>query len=128
MLDARKRRIAENEARFREINNRLDEDLRSMTSDTGEVVDFVCECGKLDCALTVSLTLDEYRHVRDDDRLFAVLPGHEIPDSEDAISHTERFVVVRKHAESVPVVSAQGPTNRSGDSPGANLPRRGPTD
>ena len=128
MLDARKRRIAENEARFREINDRLDHDVRTVATEPGEMVDFVCECGKLDCALTVSLTLDEYRHVRDDDRLFAVLPGHEIGDAEDVISRGERFFVVRKHAEAAPIVSAQGPTDRSGDSPGANLPGRAPSD
>ena len=104
MLDARKRRIAENEARFREINDRLNEDLRTLTLADGEAVDFVCECGKADCADAVAVTLDEYRHVRDDDLLFVVLPGHEIPDAEDVVATTDRYAVVRKHAESAPIV------------------------
>ena len=104
MLDARKRRIAENEARFRAINDRLNADVRSLPHEEGETTDFVCECGMLECALTVPLTLDEYRHVRDDDRLFAVLPGHEIPDAEDVLTRTDRYVVVRKHADSAPIV------------------------
>ena len=104
MLDARKRRIAENEARFRDINARLDADLRALSLTEGETVDFVCECGKSECTQTVALTLDEFHHVRADDRLFAVLPGHEIPDAEDVLVRTERYVVVRKHAEAAPIV------------------------
>ncbi len=103
MLDARRRRIAENETRFREINDRLESDARSLLGD-GESIEFVCECGKFDCALSVALTLPEYRDVRADDRQFAVLPGHEIPDTEDVVDRTERFVVVRKHDEAAPIV------------------------
>ena len=103
MLDERKRRIAENETRFRAINDRLDADVRRLPDD-GSTTDYVCECGRLDCALTVALTLDEYRHVRDDAMLFAVLPGHEFPDAEDVLTQTERYFVVRKHVEAAPVV------------------------
>ena len=106
MLDARKRRIAENEARFREINERLNADLGALSIGDSETTDFVCECGKLDCALAVPLTLDEYRHARDDDLLFVVLPGHEIPDAEDVIIRAERYFVVRKHAEAAPIVES----------------------
>jgi hypothetical protein len=106
VLDARKRRIAENESRFREINDRLNADLRSLSLADGEEIDFVCECGKAECTDTVPLTLDEYHHVRDDDMLFAVLPGHEIPDAEDVLTRTDRFFVVRKHAEAAPVVKS----------------------
>jgi len=103
VLDARKRRIAENEARFRAINERLAHDVRDLTNDD-EHTDFVCECGKAECAGSLALTLDEYRHVRDDAMLFAVLPGHQIPDAEDVLTATDRYVVVRKHAEAAPVV------------------------
>jgi hypothetical protein len=103
VLDARKRRIAENEARFREINERLANDVAELTA-ADETTDFVCECGKVECTLTIALTLDEYRHVRDDPLLFAVLPGHQIEDAEDVLTSTERYAVVRKHAEAAPVV------------------------
>jgi hypothetical protein len=106
VLDARKRRIAENEARFRAINDRLNADLGALSLPASETTEFVCECGKTECALTVELTLDEYKHARDDDMLFVVLPGHEIPDAEDVIARTERYVVVRKHAEAAPIVES----------------------
>jgi hypothetical protein len=103
VLDARKRRIAENEARFREINDRLEADLRSLAPDDG-VTEFVCECGKAECTRTVRLTLDEYRHARQDQMIFVVLPGHEIPDAEDVLARTDRYFAVRKHAEAAPIV------------------------
>ena len=106
MLDARKRRIAENEARFREVNERLDADLRALTLGDTEHVDFVCECGKAECADTVALTLDEFRRAREDEMLFVVLPGHEIPDAEDVLARTDRYFVVRKHAEAAPIVES----------------------
>ena len=105
MPDARKRRIAENEARFRSSNERLHRDLGLLSLDAEETTDFVCECGKLDCALAVPLTLAEYRHARDDALLFFVLPGHEMLEAEDVIARTERYFVVRKHAESAPIVA-----------------------
>ena len=104
VLDDRKRRIAENETRFREINDRLEADVRRMAPGEDDATEFVCECGQLECTLTISLTLDEYRHVRDDPMLFAVLPGHEIPDTEDVLARTDRYCVVRKHAEAAPIV------------------------
>lgn len=103
-MDPRKRRIAENETRFRDINERLGADLASLPQDDDHVP-FICECGLLECVGSVPLTLDEYRGVREDVMQFAVLPGHEIEDTEDVVARTERFLVVRKHAESAPIVA-----------------------
>jgi len=105
-MEGRERRIAENEARFREINERLARDLGALPGD-GEIVAFVCECGMVDCADAVQLTIDEYRRVRQDPMMFVTLPGHEIPDVEDVASSSERFVVVRKHAEASPIVDPE---------------------
>ena len=110
-MDARTRRIADNESRFRDINERLEADLRRLPVD-GDPVDFVCECGKLECSATVPLTLDEYERVRQDSATFAVLPGHEIGDVEDVVHRSERFFVVRKHVESRPI--AEGSDRRTG--------------
>jgi len=106
----RQRRIAENESRFRDVNERLEADLKRIPDD-GTAADFVCECGSADCALPIPLTLAEYERVRGDALLFVVVPGHQIEDAEDVVGTTERYVVVRKRAETAPVVEA---TNRRG--------------
>ena len=103
MLDARARRIADNESRFRDINERLEADLRRLPVD-GDPVEFVCECGHSDCTASVSLTVDEYERVRQDPATFAMLPGHEIPDVEDVVERHERYLVARKKPEAWPVV------------------------
>ena len=101
-MDARTRRIADNETRFRDINERLEADLRRLPVD-GESVDFVCECGMVECARSVSLTLDEYEKVREDPVAFVLLPGHEIGDVEDVLYRSDRYFVVRKKPPSHPI-------------------------
>lgn len=101
----RRRRIAENESRFREINERLEADLRRIPDD-GEAASFICECGRADCAEVVPMTLDEYEHVRQDPLLFSILPGHEFADTEDVVATADRFVVVRKKPDTAPIVEA----------------------
>ena len=94
--DRRKYQIARNEALFREVNERVQEvseDRATLTTD------FVCECGDATCTKTVALQDEEYEHVRADPRLFAIVPGHEIPDVEELVSQNERFSIVRKHVE-----------------------------
>jgi hypothetical protein len=61
--------------------------------------DYVCECGNSACTQTIPLRDEEYEHVRSDPLLFAVVPGHEIPDVEEVVAENQRFNVVRKHIE-----------------------------
>jgi hypothetical protein len=92
----RARRIGLNEAMFREINERL-ETLQEKTSGQLGILDLVCECGDRDCAERITLTMDEYRALRSDPLLFAVLPAHEIPDVEDVVQQMNGWLIVRKH-------------------------------
>ena len=110
-MDERARRIATNEGRFREINERLRADLRALPDDA-EPVEFVCECGRADCAQFVRLTLTEYEAVRAGSLDFAVLPGHESPDVEDVVDSNERYARVRKHPETAPIVTDSDPRRR----------------
>ena len=107
-MDARARRIADNESRFREINERLRDDLRALPDDDVPV-DFVCECGQVDGAQGGSLTLSEYATVRASSTDFAVVPGHHIGDVEDVVDVNERFARVRKHPDTAPHVRATDP-------------------
>lgn len=97
-------RIAENEARFRAINERMERDLEGVVDAPDELLEFVCECGLLTCATPVRQTLAEYRRVHEDDTRFAVVAGHEIEDVEDVIERHERYWVIRKHPETWPII------------------------
>jgi hypothetical protein len=97
MPDARAERIAANEARFREINERVERDLEPHRDGPDELLPFVCECGRRRCADAIPLTVAEYERVRADATRFAVVPGHQIESVEDVVEGGDRYFVVRKH-------------------------------
>jgi hypothetical protein len=98
MDQATKDRIAQNEAFFREINERVQELERERQDDTDARVrwEFLCECGRATCAEPVKMTRAEYEAARADPVRFAVLPGHENPEVERVVERTDRFLVVEK--------------------------------
>lgn len=104
----RQERIALNEARFREINERLREGLARVPGGL-EQVDYVCECGGRDCRDTVTLTAEEYEAVRATSKQFAVVPGHEIPDAERVVGGVECYTVVEKFEAVADIVAARDP-------------------
>jgi hypothetical protein len=108
-MDARKRRIAENESHFREINERLGDDIRRVRGDVDSPVDFVCECGHVSCSAAVPVTLGGYERIRANPRLFAVVPGHEIGDVEEVVERRGSSLVLRKLAEAGDIYEATDP-------------------
>lgn len=105
MSTPRATRIAKNEARFRDINERLEHGLLRI-ADRDELLEFVCECGERSCAQHVQLTLGEYEGVRRDSRHFAVVPGHVAPETERTISGNQRYEVVEKFGAPVALTDA----------------------
>ena len=47
----------------------------------------------------MELTRAEYEAVRSNPRTFAVLEGHELPEVEDVVGRTERYLVVEKSGD-----------------------------
>ncbi|NUR76203.1 MAG: hypothetical protein HOQ28_07970 [Thermoleophilia bacterium] len=91
-LDERRVRAAGNQSVFREVNERIVE----ISERWSAPPQFVCECESAQCAQTIMLTRTEYETVRGDPGCFLVAHGHDIPEVEEIVSSTERFVVVRK--------------------------------
>jgi hypothetical protein len=98
MPPPRKERIAQNENAFRELNESLEESVKRRRSDD-DLAGFVCECGSRDCDDIVRLALAAYEEIRDDSRLFFVVPGHEAPAAEDVVRRRDGYFVVRKHVD-----------------------------
>lgn len=103
--DWRKTRIAKNETRFRDINERLEQGLQHVQH-APELQEFVCECGSRECEQLIHLTFDEYEAVRRDSRHFAVVPGHVFPETERVIGGNERYQLIEKFGPSVEVADA----------------------
>jgi hypothetical protein len=106
--ERRKYQIARNEALFREVNERVQEVSENRATLT---TDFLCECGDASCTRTIPLRDEEYEHVRSDPLLFAIVPGHEIPDVEEVVAENERFNVVRKHIAEGVIAQKTDPRN-----------------
>jgi hypothetical protein len=95
-VEERARRIGENEALFRAVNEQVEELQRGMAAVSDDRMHIVCECGELECTDRLVVAVDKYEDVRSDPALFLIVPGHEKPDVEDVVEHAGSFAVVRK--------------------------------
>jgi hypothetical protein len=91
-MSAREQRLAENEAFFRGINERLEE----QTPDSAPVLIVLCECADVDCAMRLTLEHEEYEAIRAESTHFVVAHGHADVEIEEVVYRTDRFEVVRK--------------------------------
>ena len=107
-MQARERRLAENEVRFRSLNERLR--AASGTWDPGEGrLELVCECGNEDCALAIRPSPAEYERVRADEAQFMVVAGHERPEIEDVVLDRGDWLVVRKRGHAAELAADTDP-------------------
>ena len=114
-MEARKARLATNEALYREVNDRIHEvGERLQVLPDDELLEFRCECARADCEEPMQMTQAEYKHVRTDNDRFAVLPGHEDEELERVVEQTERYLVVDKRPEVEPYVGADGESDSGG--------------
>jgi hypothetical protein len=96
-MDERARRLGENEAIFREVNERL-RDVGESFSLLADESQFICECADPACTEPIAMTLDKYEEIRSHPARFAVVRGHEVPDIERIVEDTGTFLVIEKHA------------------------------
>jgi hypothetical protein len=84
-------RIAQTEALFRDVNERIAESAERFDARDAE---FVCECADPACAERVPVTLEQYEEVRSDGTHFLLSPGHELPELERVVKRPHRRSVV----------------------------------
>ena len=109
-MDERERRLAQNEALFREVNERVE----TLAHKLGPNVpyEFLCECANADCTFRISLPLSVYESIRADAQQFVVLPLHYTPEVEDLILEKDTYWVVRKTGEAGEYVEGPDPRSR----------------
>jgi len=110
-VDQREQRMAQNEALFREVNERI----KSTADGLGSAADFeyFCECANADCTFQISLTAAEYENVRADATQFVVLPQHFTPEVETLASEREAYWIVRKTGDAGEYVEKLDPRSRT---------------
>jgi hypothetical protein len=94
-VDERARRIGENEALYRSVNEKI-EALSAAFGVITETMSVVCECGNASCAEQIEVSIPDYERIRADSTLFIIRPGHEIPDVEEVVEEHDAFHVVKK--------------------------------
>jgi hypothetical protein len=105
MTDERTKKVARNEAMYREVNERI-EDLNEVFGEmSGEFV-VVCECADPMCAEQIPLSREAYERTRANSAQFVLRPGHQTADVEEIVAAEAEYVVVEKH-EGEPAALAQ---------------------
>ena len=75
-----------------------------------EMVKFTCECGRVDCADTIGMTIAEYEAIRAESTHFGVVPQHEQPEIETVIErHPSYFVVEKRQRDAQEVARETDP-------------------
>lgn len=107
-MQSRERQAAENEVRFRALNERLRDRTGTWQGGEGEL-NLVCECGDEDCTAAIALSVPEYEAVRAAETQFVVTRGHERAEMEDVLGGAENWVVVRKRGEAAEIAAGTDP-------------------
>ena len=90
MLNERKRRVGENEAVFRSVN----ELVRPVEPTWMRIL---CECGDGTCRDQLVVAQDDYSQVREHATLFLIRPDHECVETEKVVSkHLEYWIVEKR--------------------------------
>src|SRR3954464_11782834 len=95
-MDERARRIGENEALFRTVNEQVEDLQRGMAAVSDDRMHIVCECGEINCVERLVVPIAKYEEIRSDPALFFIVPGHDKPSVEDVVESAGTFEVVRK--------------------------------
>jgi hypothetical protein len=102
MDQRQERRLALNEAIFRDVNERI----REISDTFGEkdaTYDFLCECSDPGCTEKVVMTSAEYEYVRSDPTRFVVMKGHALPEVESVVDRARDHVVVEKEGQAADI-------------------------
>ncbi len=113
------RRIAENEARFRDANEKIEAAFERLEPTTRSIP-FVCECGRPDCFQVLRLTFAEYELARQNPRYFVCAPGHQLtgPGLGRTVQETRKFVIAEKIGAAGAVAEERDPRQEESERTG----------
>ena len=118
MSGERQRRVGQNEALYRQVNEPIEDLNEVFGSGTGDFA-IVCECGNLACVEQLSVPRELYERTRANPSRFIVKPEHEENGVETIVEAGQEYSVVEKDEPHAPQI-AQVSDPRSKD-------RRSPT-
>jgi hypothetical protein len=85
------REVLRNQRVFREVNERIAQiTLRQEALDA----EFLCECGRDDCASAITLDVNEYESLRGQDGFFLLVPGHAVEGVDRVVESRDGYELV----------------------------------
>ncbi len=96
MSEERIRRIGENEALYRQVNEQVRGINRGASALPSGEFSVLCECGTLDCMQHIVVSRTVYEETRSNSHRFMVLPDHQIDELEVVVADHGSFVVLEK--------------------------------
>lgn len=107
MNDESERRLARNEALFRDTNEAIERG--QWPDDPAKLVRFRCECSRLECGQAIEVTLAQYEQVRSSPRRFLIAVGHETPEIETVVTRAPDHLIVEKRDQAGQIAVATDP-------------------
>lgn len=108
-MPGREERKAANEAYFRDLNERVEEQVKEFAGDDA-TFNVLCECSSMGCVRRIAVTPAEYDETHGDPRHFIVVHGHVDAEIEDLVNRTDRYEVVRKRGRAAVVAEEAADT------------------
>jgi hypothetical protein len=105
--DESERRLASNEATFRDVNEAIARG--QWPGERDAPLAFRCECARLGCDQMIEVPAHAYERVRSNSRRFLVAQGHEMPEIETVVDVGPGYVVVEKLQAAGEVADATDP-------------------
>ena len=97
MDELQQRRIARNEARFRELNDAIARGVERFRAGSGAgSFEAVCECAIADCLEMVEIEFPAYHHVRSNPRWFVIRPDHLVAAVEAPVEQRDGYWIIEK--------------------------------
>ena len=92
----REKKLAQNEALFRTVNENIEKTAVENRYRAGELPSFVCECSDSECGELIKLSLTQYEEVRRYPERFVIVPGHAVGEIENVVERFQHHEVVEK--------------------------------
>ena len=90
LTTTRETRLVQTEELYRRVNDALAQ--RTTTDEAA----FLCECSSPYCSEMIELAKDDVEVLHSLPGYYVVAPGHDIPDVEEVVQETERYLIVKK--------------------------------
>lgn len=102
-MDLREKRLALNEAVFREVNDRIAGLAKLFRVGDQGPLDLVCECRNVTCVQRIVMSRDNYEALRAEATRFALYPGHADLEIERVVSSHPGYEIVEKSGSAADV-------------------------